>query len=344
MNIYSWSACCKFLILISLFFLSSCIEKSNSDNLTGKYLGQVPPDSIPKLFAPGIVSTNLHEHSSLSVSPDGSELMWTVSFMDNYAFRYPDKLISIKQVDGKWKNPDFSKYFGDLENFYNASWSPDGKRIYFSSHSGLNDVDTTYGSGDIWYIEKSNADWSKPVHLDSVINSKNVEGTPYVTKDYSLYFMGYLEGVRNNYGILRSKFVDGKYQKTEVLPEVINSKELDWTPFISPDESYIIFSSFREGGFGRGDLYISFRNKNDEWSKAINLGDKINTESNERFPSVSPDGEYLFFLTDKVDSSLTNNKNLSYSDALKKYHKPGNGWCDIYWVKADFIEKLKPVE
>lgn len=54
-------------------------------------------------------------------------------------------------------------------------------------------------------------------------------------------------------------------------------------------------------------MYISF-NKNGTWTKAINLGPKVNTEKTEMCPSVSPDGKYLFF------------------------HRGGEDDGDIYWI------------
>jgi hypothetical protein len=68
-----------------------------------------------------------------------------------------------------------------------------------------------------------------------------------------------------------------KKQKRVPMEEMFNSLQTDWAPYIAPDESYFIFCSFRAGGFGSGDLYISFKQKDGSWGKVINMGDKINT-------------------------------------------------------------------
>jgi Tol biopolymer transport system component len=108
----------------------------------------------------------------------------------------------------------------------------------------------------------------------------------------------------------------------------INTKEADWTCYIAPDESYFIFCSFRKGGFGSGDLYVCFKEKNGSWSKPINMGDKINTNLNERFPNVTPDGKYLFFnSTKKIQGAASDS--------------PGNGYGDMYWISAKIIDELK---
>ena len=104
------------------------------------------------------------------------------------------------------------------------------------------------------------------------------------------------------------------------MPECINSTVvLDWTPYIAPDDSYLIFSSHREGEFGDGDLYISFHDRSaDTWSEPINMGEPINTRVQERFPAVSPDGKYLFFT---------------------RYNPPHSQ--DIFWVSAEVIDDIK---
>ena len=103
------------------------------------------------------------------------------------------------------------------------------------------------------------------------------------------------------------------------LNENINLKGyLNWTPFVSPDERYLIFSSHRNGGQGDGDLYICFRKKDLTWTRPINMGETINTRHQERFPYVSPDGKYLFFT---------------------RPNPPNRD--DIWWVSAKIIDRLR---
>ncbi|MFV0553606.1 MAG: OmpA family protein [Mangrovibacterium sp.] len=64
-------------------------------------------------------------------------------------------------------------------------------------------------------------------------------------------------------------------------------------PMFSEDESCVIFSSNRSGGFGGMDLYISYREGENTWSAPKNLGRLINTEGNEIFPIVK--GKQLSF-------------------------------------------------
>ena len=97
----------------------------------------------------------------------------------------------------------------------------------------------------------------------------------------------------------------------------------EWTahPFVAPDESYLIWDSEREGGFGKSDLYISFRQEDGSWGPAINMGASVNSEKWDAFASVTPDGKYILF-----------NRGVD----------PDNSNVDIYWIDANIIEMLRP--
>jgi hypothetical protein len=63
-----------------------------------------------------------------------------------------------------------------------------------------------------------------------------------------------------------STVVNGKRQEPIKIGPVVNTGKMTAHPFIAADESYLIWDSEREGGFGESDLYISFRQ---EKSKSI---------------------------------------------------------------------------
>ncbi len=323
------------LFISVILFTVSYAQNSEKKNknwpvLKGAYLGMKPPGETPEIFAPGIISTRFHEHSYAVFSPDGTEVYWTSLFIDN-KYDFPTGLLFMK-LKKRWSQPEYA-----LINTKNDSGAPcfsfDGKKLYFSDGKR---------NSDIWFVNKTTNGWSKAKKIPGSVNTSKLERQGSVTRNGTLYYLGFLKGVRSNYGIYRSEFKDGKFQKPEVLPEQINSKSHDWTPFISPDEDFILWSSVRDGGFGSGDLYISFRSEKGEWSKAINLGPKINKNNNERFPGISPDGKYLFFVSDQIDKELMNKKKLSFKEAVKHFNLPGNGMSDIYWVSTKIIDELRP--
>ena len=68
-------------------------------------------------------------------------------------------------------------------------------------------------------------------------------------------------------------------------------------------------------------MYISYRQKDGTWGPAINMGDKINSDKDDFYASVTPDGKYILF-NRTMDGKGDN--------------------IDIYWVDAKIIETLRP--
>jgi len=136
------------------------------------------------------------------------------------------------------------------------------------------------------------------------------------TSDGSMYFATNKESDesrKHDFNIYKAQYKNGAFLKPKKLGDAINSIRYEADVFISPDESYIIYCSARKTGYGRGDLYISFKNDMDEWTQAVNMGEPINTEGHELCPFVSKDGKYLFYTSNQ----------------------------DIYWVSTDIIESMK---
>lgn len=115
----------------------------------------------------------------------------------------------------------------------------------------------------------------------------------------------------------------------------VNGESLDYDPFVAPDGTYLIFSSHRAGGYGESDLYISYKREGDGWNDPINLGPQVNSSAEENCPSVTLDGRYFFF---------TSNRNREAN--LLRGVPPatsmsGSGSRDIYWMKADPIDEFR---
>ncbi len=57
----------------------------------------------------------------------------------------------------------------------------------------------------------------------------------------------------------------------------------------------VYFSSNREGTMGGGDIFVLRKKPDGEWGEALNIGDIINTEYDESFPTLTSDGKKLYF-------------------------------------------------
>ena len=278
-------------------------------NLKGDYLGQTPPGDVPVIFAPGIISVDSTvEHGAPTFSPDGNEVFW----QSNYRQSGKETQIfsmTMKRINDRWTAPEKTQYG------HGPVFSPDGKRIYFNSNREGDDPS---------FIEKLDTGWSGSKKLSLITRFPELKFAYNLTfaNNGTLYFLAYAEDLRNNWGIYRTELINGVYAEPELLPPGINTPGdsiFNGTPFIAPDESYLIYCSRRmTPKDDYGDLYICFQQPDGSWTEKVSLGEPINSNGYERFPSVSRDGKYLFFT---------------------RFVARDNE--EIMWVSAEIINKIK---
>jgi hypothetical protein len=102
-------------------------------------------------------------------------------------------------------------------------------------------------------------------------------------------------------GVAAPKF--GGWSAPVNLGSLVNSEFAEFAGHTSKDGLSLYFASTRPpsyGSFGGEDLWVSQRVSTDApWGIPMNLGQVINTASNDRSPALSRDGHYLFFASDR---------------------------------------------
>jgi Tol biopolymer transport system component len=302
-----------FSLLFSLISLCRC---SADKNAAINYLDQDPPGPYAKLFSPRLITTDSMEHSAPSFSPDGKIVLWTV--LDR---TYRASMMEMTFENGRWSAPHRAAFADSTADDYYPSFSPDGKKLYFSSRRKLPAGYPDNHSIRIWEVDRTEHGWGNPVPVDSTVS----DGEDYahsITRDGTFYFSS-SQGGSTNWNIMRSEKVNGMYTRPQLLPYSINSVGYEDGPYVAPDESFLIFDSQRPEGLDGGiDLYISFKTENGGWTIPVNMGPKINSNAAERFARLSPDGKYFFF---------GSTRNMSET----------NIGFDIFWIDAAVIEELR---
>ncbi len=314
----------EIIFTVILFTVFSCSRQRTTEI---NYFDQSPPGITPEVFAPGIISSKYHEHSSLNFSPDGKELMYTLSCEHGHTIMYA------KFINGEWSEPQPISFSGEYSDDSHV-WSNDGSGIYFMSKRPCK-PDTSGGVYNNWYVEKVNDKWGEPELNNFFAYSFSTNGNNYI----------HLENDTSGWDICYSK-PETNYLETIKLDSDINSVNADATPFIAPDESYLIFASMgRKDAIGIMDLYISFKNEDGTWGKAVNMGEPINLPGHiSRFPRVSPDGKFLFYWSNINNGPGSEDSMSKTEELLQKYNpkRPKNGKDgDIYWVSMEIIKGLK---
>ena len=272
------------LLLCALAMSGKSYGHDNPAVLEGPYLGQKTPGLTPEIFAPGFVSTE-HRDGSGFFTPDMKGFYFTRK--DNSSGKW--SLMTFQSEDNQWRESVVGPRVG------RPIFSPDGNIMHLGKS----------------YKERTKTGWSAIKSLGSPYEEIRI--MRLMSSSKGTYFFD--EGTRDGNGVLRySRLVNGKREEPKPLSKAINTGKWNAHPFISPDESYILWDGERNSGFGDNDIYISFKQPDSSWGDAINLGDKVNTDSEDNGAYVTPDGKYLFF-----------NRN-----------------GDIYWVDAKIIETLRP--
>lgn len=229
---------------------------------------------------------------ALTFSPDGSTAYVTRRVVGAGDERKVD-LYAARRRNGGWSDLErlgISSDYRDADQFI----SPDGSRLYFMSERPLPGTSEKHDY-DLWVSEKGAQGWLPPTHMGPTVNSSPAwEGFPVVSADGTLFFFSEREGGLGQSDIYMSELEGGVYQAPTNLGALINSSAWDGLAYVTPDKSLMIFYSDRPGGYGGGDLYAS-RFRDGIWSTPENLGPKVNTGSEELFPHIGPDGDYLYF-------------------------------------------------
>jgi len=116
--------------------------------------------------------------------------------------------------------------------------------------------------------------------------------------DVSMKHMVFSRRVSGQEDLYMSTLENGKWSSAEYL-ENINSPSNEAAHCISPDGKSIYFTSCdRRKGLGSCDLYVSHK-KNGIWSVPENLGEVLNSIYWDAQPSISSDGNTLFFASNR---------------------------------------------
>ena len=299
------------IIVVEIYGVSFSQTRKDFIDTEDAYFGLTPPGITPIVFAPGIVSdSNWAEHCQIAVSPDGKEIywsLWTAEYKTEDGSKNTEQIFYSNFKNGKWSKPALAEFIKGNPHGLNGGpvFSLDGKKLFFYQ------VKSPWVSSDMdsYYVEKNNGEWStEPINIGEPYNTSNQDYSPIFTSQGIAYKNHF--GKITQYTYKNNKFT---FKDSTVIYEDFRQA---WNFYLSPNEEYIIFADRHDGGYGDYDLYISFKNDDYTWCKPINMGDKINTNMRERFPIVSPDGKYLFFMRHTKTQ-------------------------DFFWVSTSVIEKLK---
>ncbi len=153
---------------------------------------------------------------------------------------------------------------------------------------------------DMYISEVNDGQLKSPVVFDSKLNGKMHDGPASFSKDGSV-----IAFTRNHYKdkskdkvvelqIYFSYYKDGEW--TEPEPFILNNAQYSvGHPCLTANGNTLYFTSDMPGGLGGADIYRTTKDMNGVWAKPENLGNQVNTESDEMFPFYEENSKKLLF-------------------------------------------------
>lgn len=138
----------------------------------------------------------------------------------------------------------------------------------------------------------------EPVNLGDAINSKYRDYFPSVTADGEK--MIFSRNINDNEDFYIAEKKDNKWGIPVPLSNKINTEKFnEGAQSISADGRYLFFTGCnRPDGLGRCDIYVSHK-EGSSWGDPFNLGAPLNTPYWESQPTISPDGNTLYFVSNR---------------------------------------------
>jgi hypothetical protein len=300
---------------------------------------QTPRNISPK------INTNEHE-ASIALSPDGQQLFIyssldagtiLTSYLNGEEWSAPENLG--ENINTRYRETD-------------ASLTADGKYLYFTS-----DRPGGYGGIDIYISEKQeDGNWGKAKNLGPTINTSSDEDGPFIHQDgVTLLFSSKGHATMGGFDIFRSKINEfGTWTKPENVGYPINTIDDDVFLAMTPDGKRAYFSSFREGGFGKSDIYMMALPEAEEKPVTIVKGnvktcksdindvlitvfDKENDDLIGLYKPNSKTGKYLFILPKGRNYYATYEVN-GQEKAIEEFFISNNADFQVIYKPISLIE------
>jgi len=242
----------------------------------------------------------------------------------------------------QWSEPEiaaFSGKYNDLGVFI----SHDGARLFFSSDRPTSDTDIS-GDFNIFVVDRSNDGWGEPY---SIFREKDSSGDRFacsIDSEGTIYYYEKDSKGKSGLDLYRVHQSGDVYSQPELLKSPVNTRHDESSPCIARDGSFLVyFSNKGPTGQDNAGLYVTFLLKDDSWSQPANLSKYMGMTLPGKFPGLSPDGKFLFFV---VPESTDANRRLGrlWDIDIFRGAKSRYGGGNVYWVDAKIVEELKPIE
>ncbi len=242
-----------------------------------------------------VVNTTYTEYNPV-VSADESTMAFTALRPNTGKTRSGDKFIEEIYISynnsGTWSEPVPIPVSAE-KNVGTAGISADGQKMMIFM-GGVDDP------GNIFVINRSGENWSKPTVWAPTVNSKHLETTASITPDgKTIYFASDRLGGKGGLDIYKTELqANGSWSAPVNLGEPVNTNDDEDAPFIHPDQKTLYFTSNGHNTMGGRDIFAS-RFVQGKWTKPENMGYPVNTTANDNYFTLIANGTRAYFSSDR---------------------------------------------
>ncbi len=228
----------------------------------------------------------------------------------------------------------------------NPAVSFDGNTIAYTESHGL--VNAIYCS------RKQNGKWLTPLDITAELKAGEDCSTCSLNRDGTELFLYKTDNYDG--AIYSSTFKNDSWTPIKKLNRNINTRFYESHAAISADGKKLYFTSNRDGGEGKLDIYVSELDATGDWGPAVNLGSTINTQFNEDTPFITENnsdlyfsseghnsmGGYDIFLSRKNGSDWDTPENIGYpinTSDDDKFFQPWNNGKNAYYAMTTGYKK-----
>lgn len=193
-----------------------------------------------------------------------------------------------RNANGSWGRPkQLPAPINTKDHDACVGFSADGQTMFL--YRGRN-------GGDIFISQLSGEDWSEPTSFE--FNSPKFESSAFLSHDGNrLYFVSDRAGNKDIY-ICRKDY-KGRWSKPSFMNQLINTQYDEESPCESADGKYLYFSSKGHSSMGGYDIFRVPLGPNGAIGQNENLGYPINTSGDDVYFTLSTDGRYGYFSSEK---------------------------------------------
>ena len=165
-------------------------------------------------------------------------------------------------------------------------------------------VDNQFGEAfaDLFRFTNRNGSWEAydpKDRFEKIINTKYGDGSGTFNRERNKFYYTNCDEEGGVCHIYMSRLEGDKWSEPQPLNHNINEYKFNSKhPSLTPGGDTLFYTSDKEGGLGKLDLYMSINAGDDNWGPPIHLGNQINTPFNEISPFYDAQERVLFFASD----------------------------------------------